>query len=291
MSELKSAFQRGFAAKAGARMVRPLFSLSMLVISMAMTPARSASQQSPVTRPAGAPIIPFRPQPIAAAPAFAQAHFEVASIRPSAPGKTARDGQFYFQNDRLVMKAATVGDILDFVDGFQLFRVVGGPPWMRTDRYDVEAKSDHVLEQKERGPAIMALLADRFKLESHKETRDVLSFVLRPPKTLKDVKLAATDEKSSIRMNDQRDVIFTAVAMNGVANYLSQMLGAPVTDETELKGAYDFVLALSKIEPQPNQSFGDRVREAAEAVGFRIESKRVPMEVTVVDRCSRPSDN
>jgi uncharacterized protein (TIGR03435 family) len=228
---------------------------------------------------------------LAAAQAFAQAHFEVASIRPSAPGVTARDGQFNFQNERLVMKAATVGDMLDFVHGFQLFRVVGGPPWMRTDRYDVEAKSDHVLTQKERGPAVMALLADRFKLESHNETRDVLGFVLRAPKNLEKVKLAAADEKSSIRGNDQRDVILTAVAMNGVTNYLSQILGTPVADETELKGAYDFVLSVSKIEPQPNQSFGDRVREAAEAVGFRIESKRIPMEVTVVDRCSRPSDN
>ena len=115
--------------------------------------------------------------------------------------------------------------------------------------------------------------------------------MLRPPKRLENVKLAATGEMSSISMNEQRDVVFTAVAINIVTNYLSQILGAPVMDETELKGTYDFVLSVSKIESRPNQSFGDRVREAAEAVGFRIESKRIPMEVTVVDRCSRPTDN
>ena len=79
--------------------------------------------------------------------------------------------------------------------------------------------------------------------------------------------------------------------MNGVTNYLSQMLRAPICDETELKGSYDFALALSRIDPQPNESFGDRVREAAEAVGFRLEHRQVPLEVTVVDRCSPPVDN
>ncbi len=227
----------------------------------------------------------------ATTPVFAQPHFDVASIRPSAPGSTARDGQFYFQGERLVIKAATLGDILDFLNGFQLFRVAGGPPWMRTDRYDIEAKSDHVLTQDEKAPAILALLADRFRLESHKETRDIAGFVLRPPKTMANVKPASADEKYSIRMNDQRDIVFTSVAMNGVTNYLSQMLRAPVSDETGLKGAWDFVLALSRIDPQPNESFGDRVREAAEAVGFHLENRRIPLEVTVVDRCSPPGAN
>jgi uncharacterized protein (TIGR03435 family) len=228
---------------------------------------------------------------LAAAPAFAQAHFDVASIRPSAPGSTARDGRFYFQSDRLIMKAGTVGDILDFVNGFQLFRVIGGPPWIRTDRYDIEAKSDHVLTPPEQKQAIMALLADRFKLESHQESREVPGFLLRASKNMAEVKSASVDERSAIGMNDTHDVVFKATPIYSLTNYLSQMLRGPVTDETELKGNYDFVFAVSKIDPQPDQSFGDRVREAAEAVGFHIENRKIPMDVTVVDRCERPSDN
>ncbi|HVW11147.1 MAG TPA: TIGR03435 family protein [Bryobacteraceae bacterium] len=228
---------------------------------------------------------------LAAVPAFAQPHSEVASIRPSAPGSTPRDARFFFQNERLIIKAATVGDILDFVNGFQLFRVVGGPPWMRTDRYDIEAKSDHVLSRDEKGPAIMALLAERFRLESHKETRDVPGFVLRGSKTMPQVKPAAADERSSIGMNDTQDVAFTATSMSSLTNYLSQILRGPFSDETGLQGNYDFVFAISKVDPQPNQPISDRIREAAEAVGFRIENKRISMEVTVVDSCSRPGDN
>ncbi len=53
---------------------------------------------------------------LAAASAFAQTHFQVA-IRPYAPGSTARDGRSHFQSNRLIMKSATVSDILDFLNG------------------------------------------------------------------------------------------------------------------------------------------------------------------------------
>jgi uncharacterized protein (TIGR03435 family) len=111
--------------------------------------------------------------------------------------------------------------------------------------------------------------------------------VLRAPGTLKE---ANSNENYSIGM-DHGDVVFTAVPIAGLTNYLSQMLRAPVVDETELKGKYDFELAVSRVEPQQGMSWGDRVREAVEAIGFRLESRRIPLDVTVVDRCERPSAN
>jgi uncharacterized protein (TIGR03435 family) len=225
----------------------------------------------------------------AAVPAWSQAHFEVASIRPSQPGMTARDARVNFRGARFEVKAATVGDILDMLGGFQLFRVVGGPAWMRTDRFDIEAKADRSLDSADRQPAVMALLAERFHLESHREKREMPGIALRFPRP-EGLKQAASDETYSIRM-DRGDAVFTAVTMSGVTNYLSQMLRAPVVDETELKGSYDFVLSISRIESEPGMNFGDRVREAAEAIGFRVENRRIPLEVTVVDRCERPTAN
>src|SRR5438309_1283507 len=87
---------------------------------------------------------------LVATPVWSQVRFEVASIRPSQPGMTARDARFNFRGDRFEVKAATVGDILDMLGGFQLFRVVGGPAWMTTDRYDIEAKADRSLEVADR---------------------------------------------------------------------------------------------------------------------------------------------
>lgn len=62
-------------------------------------------------------------------------------------------------------------------------------------------------------------------------------------------------------------------------------------DETELNGAYDFELATSQVESQPGMNWGDQVREAVGAIGFRVEDRRIPLEITVVDRCERPSAN
>jgi uncharacterized protein (TIGR03435 family) len=87
-----------------------------------------------------------------AVPAWPQVSFEVESIRPSPPG-------FNFSGDPFEVKANTVGDILDMLHGFDLFRVVGGPDWMRSDRYDIEAKSDRPLAVAHRQQAVMALLA------------------------------------------------------------------------------------------------------------------------------------
>jgi uncharacterized protein (TIGR03435 family) len=167
---------------------------------------------------------------------------------------------------------------------------VGGPDWMRTDRYDIEAKADGPLKVADRQQAVMALLTERFQLVSHLEMREVPGMVLRAPRTPPGLKQANSDESYSIEMIHD-NVAFTAVSMSAVTNYLSQMWRAPVVDETELKGRYDFELATSRIESQPGINWGDRVREAVEAAGFRVENRRIPLEITVVDRCERPSAN
>jgi uncharacterized protein (TIGR03435 family) len=73
-----------------------------------------------------------------------------------------------------------------------------------------------------------------------------------------------------------------------LTNFLSQATHAPVTDETELKGTYDFVI---DVQPQPGEDQGDLVRGAVEGLGFLVEGRRVSLEITVVDRCERPTEN
>lgn len=226
----------------------------------------------------------------AVTPAWPQAQFEAASIRPSQPGMTARDARHNFRGGRFEASATTVGDILDMLNGHKLFRVVGGPDWMRTDRYDIEANAARPLDDAERQEAVMALLRERFHLESHRERRDVPGMALRAPRTARGLKQATGEEHYSIG-NDRGDVVFTAVPMSTVTNYLSQVWAAPVVDETELNGAFDFRLPTSEVEQRPQMTWRDRVREAVEAIGFRVENRRIPLEVTVVERCERPSPN
>lgn len=112
----------------------------------------------------------------------AQARFEVASVRPSRPGVGPRDARILANGDRFDAEASTVGDILDMLNGWQLLRVVGGPAWLRTDRYDIHGVADAPIAPGQRQAAIMALLAERFNLAVHHETRDMPSVVLLPPR-------------------------------------------------------------------------------------------------------------
>lgn len=228
---------------------------------------------------------------VPAIPSLSQTGFEVASIRPSQPGAAPAGSRFFFRGDRFEAHAATVSDLLDMLVGFQLYRVTGGPAWMRTDRYDIIAKADHEIAPQDQYAAVMSLLIDRFRLQSHKETREVPGFVLRARRLPASVKPAADLETYSVRPDGQGHFIFTATPLSALTNFLSVQTHVPVTDETDLKGAYDFVVSTVDVQPQPGEDWGDRVREAVEALGFQVESRRISLEMTVVDRCERPAEN
>ena len=137
----------------------------------------------------------------------------------------------------------------------------------------------------------MALLAERFHLSVHQETRDIPAMVLLAPKMPAGVKPAVAGETRSVPYF-ARDVLpFTAVPMSAFTNYLSNVWQSPVIDQTGLQGTFDFTLNPSAAAMTPGESWGDRIHEALLAVGFKIEYKKVPTEMTVVDRCERPSEN
>jgi uncharacterized protein (TIGR03435 family) len=221
-------------------------------------------------------------------PAVAQVHFEVASIHPSGPGASPQTAHAAFSGDRFDAVAMTVGDILDMLNGWQLHRVLGGPAWMTTDRFDIHAKADAPIPAAAQKDAVMALLADRFKLTVHHETRDVPAMVLLLPKQTPGIKSSAPEERYSVPYFARDQLKFTAVPMSALTNYLSNVWHLPVVDQTGLEGTFDFTLNPSS---EPGESWGDRMREALTTAGFKIEEKKVPTDVTVVDTCERPSDN
>jgi len=96
---------------------------------------------------------------------------------------------------------------------------------MRTDRFDIVAKSDGAIPEADLAQAVMALLAQRFQLQSHshKETRAVPGLAIRAPKGPDVLKPAGGDEPYSMRMSSDGDVVFSAAPMSALTNYLSQV--------------------------------------------------------------------
>ena len=115
--------------------------------------------------------------------------------------------------------------------------------------------------------------------------------MLQAPRGIEGLKPAESTESYSLHPGERGDMVFKAARMPSLTNYLSQMLRSPVVDETGLKGAYDFVLATSRVEMQPGENWSDRVRAAIAELGFHLVNKQVPLEVTIVDRCERPTEN
>src|SRR5437870_5825244 len=118
---------------------------------------------------------------VVAIPIWSQ-QFEVASVKVHPPpltqiSVTNRGGRFIATGFSLKM---LVGRGYGVPEG----RVIGGPNWIDSERYDIEAKAPDITPAPPLQPMLQAMLADRFQLKAHKETRElpVYELVVRDPK-------------------------------------------------------------------------------------------------------------
>src|SRR5690349_664529 len=186
--------------------------------------------------------------------------FEVATIKRNTSGG---DGaRFSSQTGRITVTNNPLRNIIRNAWGLQAFQILGGPDWINTERWDIVAKS----EGNPRGPEMLAmvqnLLADRFKLVTHRETREMPIYRLvfaRP-----DHAFGPTLHASSIDCEKEmtaaiargggppRDgkllcgmrtinghLEMNAVPMANLARNLSPIAGRSVVDKTGLSGGYD----------------------------------------------------
>jgi uncharacterized protein (TIGR03435 family) len=180
--------------------------------------------------------------------------------------------------------------------------IVGGPAWFDRDRFDIEAKAEKPLPQAELERMLQALLADRFGLRLHRETRQVDGYSLvaaRGGAKLKPVESAAPGRIRTTRGS------LTAVAttMARLAQVLSTPLGQPVVDDTGLSGSYDFMLTWTPSASETNLFSplgGSTLPDPGEAsvftamdeqLGLRLQPRKVETEMLVIDAANHPSPN
>ncbi|HEV2619288.1 MAG TPA: TIGR03435 family protein, partial [Acidobacteriaceae bacterium] len=147
----------------------PLRSFTMLLIAATLVAglafSRSAFAQSPSTQPASV-----------LAPSLA---FDLADVHPSAHSKAAymsgappHGGRFHVHN-------ATIVDLVSIAYGFEdTDKILGGPSWLDIDRYDVAAKAPPTTSDDDMKLMLRNLLADRFKLVLHNDTKPMPAFVM-----------------------------------------------------------------------------------------------------------------
>ena len=231
--------------------------------------------------------------------------FEVASIKPT-PADERRGivhplpgGQAYETigaSLRLIMTVAyTVTDR----------QISGGPDWINTDRWTIEAKADRRGTGDELHDALARLLEDRFQLKVRRETRDLPAYLLTVDK--KGMKMPVHDAADLVhepiggRLQDgQLNLTGQNVAMDYFAFFLSRALPLNVVDKTGLHERYDVSLHFvpegrvngdGGAAPAPPADGPDMITALREQLGLRLEKGRGPVEFLVIEHVEKPSAN
>jgi len=253
--------------------------------------------------------------------------FEVASVKPSATD----DRRFAIQiqpGGGFRTSGSTLKMLLTYAYDVREFQISGGPGWINTDRYDIVAKAEHSAgaENPSGDPRTMtdeqrktvgdqmrervrALLADRFQLTLHRETKEQSVYALLIAKSGSKLQAAQQQEGTGphgpmMRMG-RGELSGQGVQLDMLTRTLSSQLGRTVIDRTGLKGNFDFTLTWT---PEPGQSAGPAASgpdappppdpngpsvftALQEQLGLRLESQKGPVEMLVIDRVEKPSEN
>jgi uncharacterized protein (TIGR03435 family) len=159
--------------------------------------------------------------------------------------------------------------------------------------YDIEAKADRPASREQMMGMLRDLLEDRFKLKVRRETREMKAQALLVAKT--GAKLDQNRDGAELFMDriGRNKWGFRNMPMPMFANVLSSWVDDTVVDQTRLPGTYNFTIeaALERAGQPTADPSGPSLRMALEGLGLRLESKKMPVEILVVDHIERLSGN
>jgi len=249
--------------------------------------------------------------------------FDTASIRPSAPGGPPISGTTIQANRLRGSKVTLLALIRSVYYGERLTsdnQFEGGPDWIRTDRWDIEAVATMTPTRAQFNEMLRNLLADRFKVRVRREQRQLPMFALLvarddrrlgPKLTSVTVDCAAYKEAFNtlssrpprepgapmqpqtcdtlLVANQGYRLAGRAVELSEFARTLTPYFDAPVLDRTGLPGQYDFELTFVR---DPQATDGVPLATALrEQLGLRVERQQAPMDVVVIESAERPTND
>lgn len=235
--------------------------------------------------------------------------FEVASLKPTSKIPELRGIRPAPGGERYVANAIPLRMLLMVAYQVKPEQIKGGPGWVDSDLYDMNAKAERPSSGEELHMMLRNLLMERFKLQLHHETKEMPVYVLSTDAG--GAKLTAHPARSAgDTWIDQQTAGFlhvkmtaTSVPMAYLAWRLAQVLDRPVVDETGLKGEYDFTLTFTRDPPpgitegtllngQPIDTSGPTVFAAVkDELGLRIKAEKGPADVLVIDHAEKPAAN
>ena len=248
--------------------------------------------------------------------------FEIDSVRQNKSGSPY--DKIDFTPDGVTIRNASLQAIIvvayhlrdpDLIAETRL--IPGAPSWIRSDQFDIQARlADSDIaelknlpndQQSERKRLMLrSLLADRFNLKLHQETKEAPVYELVIAKAGPKMKKQPDDSTTVYTHSDRTHIAYHAASLNDLAARLTSLTGRPVLDKTGLAGKYDFTVSWAPDQNQsqmpgpgstqestpPLDSSGPSIFTALqEQLGLKLESAKGPVETLVIDHVELPSEN
>lgn len=216
--------------------------------------------------------------------------FENASVKRSAAenGSGARStGAIPRQQDptRINYPRVTLRSVIGLAYGIAADQI-DGPQWLGDERYDIVATLPSNASESQVPIMLQHLLAERFALTVHEETKIRTGYALIAGKG--EPKLKPHNETEGIGFNIEADhVTLRSASMAQLAKFLSSSMGRPVVDQTGIDGSFDVTLNASMADIKSGQVFS-----AIEDLGLKFETRKVSDKFIVVDSAAKiPTPN
>lgn len=240
--------------------------------------------------------------------------FEAATVKPAAPigSYVPRGGPGTADPTHVNYRSLSMKNFLMAAYDLPIGRIMG-PAWIDSERYDVTASLAPGTTKEQLAIMLQNLVADRFGMAVHRETRDMALFEISVEKSGKlgpgltphveggpaiGMKGMPPPAPGALLVNmgpGRREVFARKQPMSNLVTLLAAEFGRPVIDKTGLAGDYDYVLEYvpEGTGPAPAASDVPSLQSAVrDQLGLRLEAARGPLEVLVVDRGNQtPTEN
>jgi uncharacterized protein (TIGR03435 family) len=236
--------------------------------------------------------------------ADAQPRFEAASVRVSDPSLVLPPGPSvqFLPSGRFVAPRVSLFVLLQQVYGVRSYQISGGPGWVRSEQFEIQATAGSPASEDQMKLMVQALLADRFHLKLHRETREIPVYALIAGKSgpkLQSAKDATQCGGSGCFGVGNGNLTANGTTMTFFAGeVLTRLLDRPALDKTGLAGHYDFKLTYDQSSTQPPivgmpmaPTEGPSIFAAVEDLGLKLIPEKDPIEILVIDSAERPDAN
>jgi uncharacterized protein (TIGR03435 family) len=223
--------------------------------------------------------------------------FEVASIKPSTADSSSvsgiKTGKGRIDAHNVTLKRCIMGAY-----GIGPHQIAGGPDWLDSDRFMILAKAEQPIDDDGVLMGMLQnLLAERFKLVIHRETRTLPAYVLEVAKNGPKLEKAQPGESGTSTSSSNDGIVMDVhnADMEHFARVLGRQTDLPVVNRTGLSGIFNLKLRWTperkSARPAGSADEVSLFTALQDQLGLRLRSEKVPIESVVIDRAEKPTEN